>query len=71
MRKRLSTLPLPTSLAGLRSLHQLASSYHRTPAEQLGVSDLLLSYCINTACLWAGTYLPKKLDPMSAHRGRL
>lgn len=69
MRVKLSRLPIPTSLAGLRSLHQLATSYHQTPASQLNVTDPLLAFCINNACLWAGSYLPKQITPMRAHRG--
>jgi hypothetical protein len=32
------------------------------------VTDPLLAFCINNACLWAGTYLPKKKDPMKMGR---
>ena len=54
--KRLAHLPTPTSLNGLRTLHLIASEYHQTPAQQMGISDPLTAFCVNRACRLAGTH---------------
>ena len=53
---RLSLLPVPTSLAGLRTLHRIGTEYGQTPAQQMGITDPLAAFCLNRACLWAGTH---------------
>ena len=41
-------------------LHQIGEAYHQTPAQQLGITDLAVAFCINRAALWAGSHEPPK-----------
>jgi hypothetical protein len=33
----------------------MATEYGTTPAAQVGVDDVLLAFCVNRACFWAGS----------------
>ena len=61
---QLQSLPRPTSLRSLRTLHQLAATYHQRPSQVVGVSDPLAAYVVDRAVLYAGLHVPETPKPM-------
>lgn len=45
-------------------LHEIAETYGKTPAEQMGIVDPLEAYVINRACLYAGRNQPEALKSL-------
>lgn len=41
-------------------MHRIATEYGQTPAEQMGIRDVLEAYVINRAVLYAGLNEPEK-----------
>ena len=60
LRQRLANLPELTTLAGLRTLHLMATQYSKRPSEIVGITDVLEAFCIDRACLYAGLNQPEK-----------
>lgn len=61
---RTAHLPIPLTLAGLRGIHRICEG-RTTPSAYLRIADPYAAWVVDTAVLWAGTFIPKPKQPLS------